>query len=150
VVYYQISGYRTFTWFYLKYVLVYWRQEFPRLPSYNRFVELMAEVLEPLATFMQSRCGKSQGIAFVDSTALRACENIHIPRHKTFAEKAGRSKSSTGWFYGFKLHFTVNDCGDILSFCLTRANVDNRVPAPYLAQNLSGKLLATEAIFHKN
>jgi len=29
---------------------------------------------------------KVRGIAFVDSTALRVCENIGIPRHKTFTE----------------------------------------------------------------
>ena len=68
--------------------MVYWRQAFPGLPSYNRFVELQADVLNPLAAFMQSRCAKSRGIAFVDSTALRVCENIRIPRHKTFAEYA--------------------------------------------------------------
>jgi hypothetical protein len=100
----------------------------------------MAEVLEPLSGFMQSRCGKSQGIAFIDSTALRVCENIHIPNYKTFASQAGRNKASTGWFYGFKLHFTVNDCGDILSFCLTRGNVGDRTPMSYLTKGLIGKL----------
>jgi len=140
VVYYPLGGYRTFKWLYVKYLLVYGRQKFPRLPSYNRFVELMREILEPLTAFMQSRCGKSAGTAFVDSTALRMCENSRIPCHKTFAEQAGRSKSSTGWFYSFKLHFTVNDCGDILSFCLTRGHVDDRTPVPYLAKQLIGKL----------
>lgn len=140
VVYYQMSGFRTFKWFYTKHVEKYWQQEFPHLPSYNRFVELMSEILEPLTAFMQSRCGKSEGIAFVDSTPLRVCENIRIPRHKTFADVAGRSKSSTGWFYGFKLHFTVNDRGEMLSFCLTRGNVDDRKPVPKLVKNLIGKL----------
>jgi hypothetical protein len=140
VIQYQMSGYRTFKWFYLNHVMVFWREAFPNLPSYNRFVELMSEILEPLAAFMQSRCGKSEGIAFVDSTPLCVCDNIRIPRHKTFAGVAGRSKSSTGWFYGFKLHFTVNDCGDILSCCLTRGNVDDRTPVPTLAKNLFGKL----------
>ena len=143
VVYFQMSGYRTFKHFYLKHVSVYWRQLFPDLPSYNRFVELMAEVLNPLAAFMQSRCGKSKGIAFVDSTPLCVCKNIRIPRHKTFAEQAGRGKSSTGWFYGFKLHLIVNDCGDILSFCLTRGNVDDRKPVPFLAKELIGNLSST-------
>ena len=31
-----------------------------------------------------------------------------------------------GWFYGFKLHFIINACGEILSFCLTSGNVDDR------------------------
>ena len=72
VIEYQMSVYRTFKWFYLNQVRVFWREAFPNLPSYNRFVEMMSEILEPLSAFMQSRCGKSEGIAFVDSTPLRA------------------------------------------------------------------------------
>ncbi len=52
----------------------------PTFPSYNRFIELMADVLIPIAAFMQSRCGKGNGIAFVDSTPLCVCKNIRIPR----------------------------------------------------------------------
>jgi hypothetical protein len=127
-------------WFYTAFVSKYWQKEFPRLPSYNRFVELMPKILEPLTAFLQTRFGKSAGIAFVDSTPLCVCENIRIPRHKTFAGVAGRSKSSTGWFYGFKLHLIVNDCGDLLSVCLTRGNVDDRTPVPKMVKNLMGKL----------
>ena len=31
-----------------------------------------------------------------------------------------------GWLYGFKLHLIINDEGEILSFCLTSGNVDDR------------------------
>ncbi|MCH5186515.1 MAG: hypothetical protein J1F64_10410 [Oscillospiraceae bacterium] len=33
---------------------------------------------------------------------------------------------SPGWFYGFKLHFIINDCGEIISFCLTSGNTDDK------------------------
>lgn len=33
-----------------------------------------------------------------------------------------------GWFYGFKLHIIINDKGEILSFAVTQANVDDREP----------------------
>ncbi len=125
------------------------RREFPHLPSYNRFVELMADVLQPIVAFMESRCGKSDGITCVDSTPLRVCQNIRIPRHKTFVDEAGRGKSSTGWFYGFKLHFTVNDRGDILSFCFTRGNVGDRQPVPFLAKGLLGKLFGDRGYISK-
>jgi len=140
VVCFQTSGYRTFKHFCLRHVLAHWRPRFPRLPSRNRFVGLMAGVLNPLTAFMHSRCGKSDGIAFVDSTPPCVCKNIRMPRHKT-ADQAGRSRSSTGCFYGFKLHLTVNDRGDILAFCLIRGNVDDGNPVPYLANDLLGKLL---------
>jgi len=109
----------------------------------------MTDVLLPIAAFMESRCSRSDGIAFVDSTPLRVCKNIRIPRHKTFADEAGRGKSSTGWFYGFKLHFIVNDRGEIVSFCFTRGNVDDRTPVPFLAKSLIGKLFGDRGYISK-
>lgn len=109
----------------------------------------MAEALEPLAAFMQSQCVKSDGIAFVDSTPLCVCENIRIPRHKTFEGVAGRGKSSTGWFFGFKLHLVVNERGEPVTFCLTRCNVDDRKPVPALAKGLIGKLFGDRGYLSK-
>ena len=57
-----------------------------------------------------------------------------------FAETAKRGKNSVGWFYGFKLHLVVNDCGEILAVQLTAGNVDDRVPVPKLVKSLFGKL----------
>ena len=41
---------------------------------------------------------------------------------------------------GFKLHLVVNDRGDLVAFCLTPGNVDDRTPVPTLTQRLFGKL----------
>jgi len=149
VVCYHLSGYRTFKWFYLRFAQKYLLADFPGLPSYNRFIELMPDVLIPIAAFMQSRCGKGEGIAFIDSTSLCVCKNIRIPRHKTFKDVVGRGKSSTGWFYGFKLHLMVDDCGKILSFSITRGNVDDRVPVPKMAKNFIGKLFGDKGYISK-
>jgi Transposase DDE domain len=45
-----------------------------------------------------------------------------------------------GWFYGFKLHQAVNDCGDLLACCLTPGNVDDRQPVAQMVKHLRGKL----------
>jgi len=136
-------------WFYERYVCKRMRQEFPTLVSYNRFIELLPDVLIPLTFFMQSRCKEGNGIAFIDATSLRVCENIRIPRHKPFKEEAGRAKSSTGWFYGFKLHLLVDDCGEILSFRITRANVDDRTPVPAMLKNFVGKVFGDRGYISK-
>lgn len=149
VVAYHHSGYRTFKWFYQKQVQNQWTTSFPTLPSYNRFIELMSEILVPMTAFMQQRCTSGKGIAFVDSTPLRVCKNRRIPRHKTFKEVAGRGKSSTGWFYGFKLHLVVDDKGNILSFMITRGNVDDRMPVPTLVKNYLGKLFGDKGYISK-
>ncbi len=129
------------------------RNKFPNLLSYNRFIEIVPEILVPITVFMRSRQGTTQGIAFVDSTPLRVCKNLRIPHHKTFKDVAGRGKSSTGWFYGFKLHLIVNeivnDQGEILSFCITLGNIDDRKPVPQLAKSLTGKLFGDRGYISK-
>ena len=69
---------------------------------------------------------KCSGISFVDSAPLKVCDNYRIYSHRVFKDYAKKGKSSMGWFYGFKLHFIINECGEILSFCLTSGNVDDR------------------------
>lgn len=149
MVYYHQSGYKTFKWFYERYVCKRLRREFPTLVSYNRFIEFLPDVLIPLTFFMQSRCVKGNGIAFIDSTSLRVCENIRIPHHDTFKDVAGRGKSSTGWFYGFKLHLVIDDCGNILSFRITRGNVDDRTPVPAMLKNFVGKVFGDRGYISK-
>lgn len=40
---------------------------------------------------------------------------------------------------GFKFHLLVNDQGELLSFMLTPADVDDRKPVPTLVKELWGK-----------
>ena len=50
---------------------------FPKVVSYNRFVELEKEVAVPLALFIKKvLLGKCTGISFVDSTPLRVCKKL--------------------------------------------------------------------------
>lgn len=135
------SYYRNFKAYYCERVLKYWCAEFPGLVSYTRFVEFIPAVLVPLAVYLHTNClGQCHGVSFVDSTSLDVCLNQRIHSHKVFAGLAARGKTSTGWFFGFKLHLVVNDQGELLSFCITPGNVDDRKPVPRLAKKLFGKL----------
>jgi hypothetical protein len=135
------SNYRTFKHFYLKHVCKNLRKEFPRLLSYNRFVEQMPRAFLALSLFLQTRMGACSGISFIDSTSLRVCHNMRINSHKVMAGLAARGKTSTGWFYGFKLHLVINDQGELLNVCFTPGNVDDRKPVPKLTKQLFGKLI---------
>lgn len=44
------------------------------------------------------------------------------------------------WFYGFKLHLVINDCGELLALRLTPGNTDDRRAVPELIKGLFGKL----------
>ena len=141
IIWFHQSHYRDFKTFYLEHVCQHLGSEFPKLVSYNRFLELMPATLLPMCCYMYLHRGQTTGIAFVDSTPISVCHNKRIRRHKTFAGLARRGKSSMGYFYGFKLHLVVNDQGQILAFCLTPGNVDDRTPVPTLARELWGKLV---------
>lgn len=135
------SHYRDFKAYYNQQVMKSWHAEFPGLVSYTRFVEYIPSALVPLIVYLRTCClGACSGISFIDSTSLDVCLNQRIHCHKVFAGLAGRGKTSTGWFFGFKLHLVVNERGEILQFCITPGNVDDRKPVPKLAQHLFGKL----------
>lgn len=123
------SGYRCLKHFYLEYVSTHLCHLFPKLVSYNRFVELEKKVLFPLTLFIKKvLLGKCTGISFLDSTPLRVCRNQRIHMHKTFKGFAARGKCSMGWFFGFKLHLICNEKGELLNFMITPGDTDDRKP----------------------
>ena len=131
-------------------VLPHSRAEFPGLVSYNRFVEFIPSVLVPLCTYFQQRClGDCSGVSFINSTSLEVCLNQRIGSHKVFAGLAERGKTSTGWFFGFKLHLVINDRGELLSVLLTPGNVDDRKPVPKLVRKLFGKVFGDKGYISK-
>jgi hypothetical protein len=141
LIHFHQSHYRTFKAYYIEYVAVHLRGEFPRLVSYPRFVSVMPSVLVPLCAYLDTCRGRCRGLSVVDSTPLAVCHNRRIKQHRVFAGLAERGKNSVGWFYGFKLHLVVNDQGDLLAYALTPGNVDDRRPVPQMAQDLFGTLL---------
>ena len=142
LIYFHQSHYRNFKAYYTEHVCRNLRAEFPKLVSYERFVILMPSMLGPLSAYLKSRYGRCHGLSFIDSTALLVCANQRIHNHKVLATVAQRGKGSMGWFYGFKLHLVINDCGELLACQITPGNVDDRTPVPALCKRLFGKLIA--------
>lgn len=140
LIHFHQARYRDFKTYYTEYVQVFLRAEFPHTVSYARFIQRLPPLLLPLALFLRTRFGQPSGIAFIDSTALAVCDTHRIPSHKVFVGWAERGKTSMGWFYGFKLHFLINDRGELLALQLTPGNVDDRKPVPTLVKRLFGKL----------
>lgn len=138
VILFHLSHYRTFKDYYCDCVQQSMKDYFPELVSYNRFTEIMSRVLIPLSAYLYSRLGEKTGLYYVDSTPLEVCHNKRIPRHRTFQDIAQRGKTSMGWFFGFKLHVVINPQGELVSFCVTKGNVDDREPLEQLFKNLEG------------
>ena len=141
LIHFHQSHYRNFKAYYCEHVVPHLGQEFPGLVSYTRFVDFIPSALLPLCAYFRQTClGDCTGVSFIDSTSLEVCLNQRIASHKVFAGLAARGKTSTGWFFGFKLHLVINDRGELLNVLLTPGNVDDRKPVPKLVRKLFGKM----------
>ena len=63
-------------------------------------------------------------LVFQDSTALPVCKVARASQHQTFWRWARKSKTGSGWWYGFKLHVQCDEEGRLCAFALTTASVD--------------------------
>ncbi len=97
---YQQSPCKNFKTFYLHYLTLLYKSEFPKLPSYTRFVALKPRVLWHLAMLLHWLCGQSEntGISYIDTTPIAVCHAKRISKNKVFAGIAKLSKSTYGWF----------------------------------------------------
>ena len=124
LIWFHQSHYRHFKAFYQQQVCRQLGGAFPRLVSYGRFVERMPSALIPLCAYLRQCQGACTGISFIDSTRLAVCHPRRRHQHRLFAGLAQWGRSSTGWFFSFKLHLVVNDRGQLLNLALTPGNVD--------------------------
>ncbi|TKT86547.1 IS982 family transposase [Dyadobacter frigoris] len=149
---FHLGAHKTFKHYYQQIVQDHWADLFPNNLSYNRFVEVQSRYFVVMALFLKEKgLGKCTGISFMDSTTLKVCRNQRIHNHKVFKTLAARGKSSMGWFFGFKLHLVCNEKGELLSFYLTKGNVDDRNPKHIkkLTEQLFGKIYADKGYLSK-
>lgn len=152
IVHFHQSNHKTFKYYYLNYVCVQLRSDFPGLVSYSRFVELMSEVTAPMVALLVSLLSSPSTANYIDSTKLVVCHNRRIRRNKVFRGLAARGKSSMGWFYGFKLHLIVNEHGELVSFFITPGNTpDNNIETvTKLAKRLQCKLFGDRGYIYQD
>jgi hypothetical protein len=148
-VYFHVVRFRDFKTYYNHFVLTHLKKDFHFLPSYSHMVNLLKSVLVPMSALLQTLKGEKTGIYFADSTILRACHIKREKQHRVFEGIAKKSKSTMGWFFGFKLHLIINDKGELMAFKLTASNVDDRKVLPDLVRYLTGKLFADKGYISK-
>lgn len=72
-----------------------------------------------------------------------------MSRNKVFSDIAKKGKSTIGWFFGFKLHLIINECGELLAVKFTKGNVDDRSPVLDMVKNIFGKLYGDKGYISK-
>ncbi|MBE0345389.1 IS982 family transposase [Pseudoalteromonas peptidolytica] len=140
IILFHMSNQRDFKNFYKGYLARFHKKDFPTLLSYTRFLELMPRAVTPLSSYFKTLKSTDCDICFIDSTSIKVCHNLRIPRHKTFAGVAKRGRGTMGWYFGFKLHLIINHKGEIIAAKVTPANKQDTAPVEELTQNLTGTL----------
>jgi hypothetical protein len=142
---YHHSGLKCFQYYYHQVVAQGMKDYFPNAPCYERFVQLIPRTTLALFLFVNTmRIGEASQIYFADSKKMPVCDNLRIRSNKVFKGVAGRSKSSTGWFYGLKLFLVINQYGQVMNCLITPANIaDNNLPMmKKIFKNLKGFVFA--------
>ncbi len=116
IILFHQSSCTNFKHFYHLHLPLY-HKDFPKMLSYQRFVELVSRTLNYFFILIQLICATSKktGIAYIDSTCISVCNNKRTSRHKVFKDLAKLGKSTMGWFFGFKLHLIINEKGELLA-----------------------------------
>ena len=149
---FHFGQFTNFKSFYTMYVQKHLVDLFPDIISYERFNARQHRILIPLMMYLKQRgLGKSRGINYIDSTLLRVCHIKRENQHKVFKNVATKGKSTMGWFFGFKLHLIINDKGELLSFYLTKGNVDDRnlEVMKAMTKDIFGKLFGDKGYISK-
>jgi IS5 family transposase len=142
MIYSKHYGYKNFKTFYLREFETL-KKYFPKLVSYTRFIELQKMVLQPLAVFLKTcLMQKCTGSSFIDSTRLCVCNTHRRYSCKLMRSMASSGKTSTGWFFGMKLHLIITPNGEIVDFIVTSGNVadNNHDVIMRLCKNAYGKI----------
>ena len=145
VVLYHLEGFKNFKYYYKYAVEIKYKSLFKEVLCYNRFIQIIPNLLLPLSRLLQSLVGEARGIYFLDTTKPSICHSIRKKRNKVFGKIAEKSKTSMGCFFGFKLHIIVTDIVQIMAIKITKGNVDDRTPVAELTKKLKGFIYVDKA-----
>lgn len=118
-----------------RFLRIYHRRDFPRLPKYNAFLVLCHRVAEVCFRILQQILAVDAPLKFMDGTMLPVCKHKRADDHKVAKDIANFGKNWQGWHYGFKLHASVTHDGKLCALAFTQASVHEK--------NIVQKLLGT-------
>lgn len=122
---YHLSGYKCFKYYYENMILGKLKSWFPKAPDYKVFLGYTKMSLELMHLWLLFKIAGSQKreTYFIDAKKLEVCHLKRAHQHQVFKDIAHKGKTSTGWFYGLKIHLVINDLGEIMAFEITPGNV---------------------------
>ena len=115
---------------------------FPHLPGYGQWLARLHALSGVVGQLLQeagTRAPLGERFYILDSKPIPVCKAIRHGRVRLLRDEGAYfGKSSTGWFFGFKLHVLIQESGAILAVVLTPGNWADRDPAVALAASVAG------------
>jgi transposase len=119
-----------------------WRSAFPLLPSYSQWLARLHALSGVVGQLLQAAGEQAAGAErfyLLDSKPIPVCKSIRHGRVRLLREEGAYfGKTSTGWFFGFKLHVLIQQQGAILATLLTPGNWSDEGEAVALALCVNG------------
>lgn len=106
-----------------KWVNLYHKSEFPNLPKYSAFVDHCHKVIPLIIYLLEQMLNKQESLRFMDSTMIPVCKSYRANTHKVAKDIAQFGKNNQGWYYGFKLHASIDKKGRLCGIAFTSANI---------------------------
>lgn len=118
---------------------------FPALCSYKQWLNRLHLVTSLVGQLVEaarrSDCPKTT-LYLMDAKPIPVCKPIRHGRVRLLREDGAHfGKSTTGWFFGFKLHVITTHRGEVLCGALTPANTNERDVAGALSEAVNGGIV---------
>ncbi len=78
------------------------------LPAYANFVAGVHRALPVMIALLKSLLAERAPLRFADSTMIPVCRQVRSKSHKVAKGLAAWGKNHQDWFYGFKLHISID------------------------------------------
>jgi hypothetical protein len=122
-----------------------WRTAFPRLCSYKQWLNrlhLLTALVGQLVEAARRSDFHETTLYLMDAKPIPVCKPIWHGRVRLLREDGAYfGKSTTGWFFGFKLHVITTHGGEVLCGALTAANTNERDVAGALSAAVDGGIV---------
>ncbi len=98
------------------------------LPNYANFLAGTHRVLPLLIKLLKQILASQAPLCFADSTMIPVCRRVRAKSHRVAVGIAKWGRNHQDWFYGLKLHVSINHLNHLCAVVFTGANEhDNQV-----------------------
>jgi len=119
------------------------------VPAYQNFVLSMHRgslfLLELVILVLRTNCTDTSRVKIIDSTPLPVCKIYRASKHRVTEAISSKKLTTTGWFYGLKLHLMCDTNYNLLTLRFTTGSRDDRVVLQDFLQRVTDSTIIADA-----